>query len=287
MGSDASVADLLRKAVEDLRGKTETPRLDAELILAHLLSCSKINLITNQDRKVRNDVAEKFFSLIGRRVKKEPIAYLINQKEFFSLDFYVNEDVLIPRPETEIIVEEILRISQKYKDSNISIIDCGTGSGCIAISIADTLRKCGTDFSVLALDHSEKSLQIAKLNAKKNNVEEYITFICSDWLNSIAADEKFDFIVANPPYIDRGDTGIAPQILFEPHSALFSGKNGTADIEQLIPQAANLLHKDGCFLCEIGETQGMMVLELATSYFAQIDLIKDLSGKDRVLRGWR
>ena len=223
--------------------------LDSELLLSNVLKLKREELLINLEKKIYYKSFNQYKKLIKRRLKKEPIAYILKTKEFWKYMFYINKNVLIPRPETELIVEEALKILEP--DSSKRILDVGTGSGCIIIS----LIKERPHLSGKALDICKKAIKIAKYNAKMHHIENKICFnnIDIDKFN----DNKYDLIVSNPPYIKKFDLMRLDENvrLFEPWIALEAGVDGFREIKKLILKSKSLLKKNGRLILEIGKDQ--------------------------------
>jgi len=249
--------------------------------MCHLLNWeNRVKLYTNYDKPLSEIEVERYRQMIKRRVKGEPVAYITGKKEFFGLQFKVTKDVLIPRPETELLVEHTLEIAEKIKDTFLKIVDVGTGSGCIIITIAKLLKKKAEFF---ATDISEKALNVAKENAKIHNVN--IKFFKTDIMENL--NETFTIVVSNPPYIPFKDRRVEKNVIkYEPHTALYGGEKGTEVIEKLSQQAYKKLKPGGYLIVEFGEGQGNMVEKIfKDTGFKNIKIIKDLSGKERVISG--
>ena len=223
--------------------------LDSEILLANVLNLTREKLLVNLDNKIRENYFNKYIKFISRRKKNEPIAYILKKKEFWKYNFFVNKDVLIPRPETEIIVEETLKIVSLK--SSASILDVGTGSGCIIVSIIKNRPNC----KGIALDISKNALKIAKINAKIHHLQNKINFfnIDIDKFNG----NKYDFILSNPPYITSIDfKRLENNVnIFEPKIALEAGKDGFKEIQKLIKKSVKLLKNNGRLIFEIGKNQ--------------------------------
>jgi len=254
----------------------EWPHLEAEILLAYSLGLKRIELYTNHERILSSDELGKFKQLIQRRSKHEPIAYITGIQPFMSIEFIVNRSVLIPRPETEQLVESALDIPCS------TIADIGTGSGAIAI----TLAKYKPEIKVIAIDSSAETLEIAKKNAEKHNVSDRIDLRKGHLLEPLT--EKVDLIVSNPPYIpsreiDKLETDVKD---WEPREALDGGEDGLDYIRQIISLAPNYLSTNGFLLIEIDYHQGLKVKELAEKQgtYSEVELIKDLNKQDRILK---
>ena len=256
----------------------ETHILDSELLLSFVLKSSREQILTKLNSNIKNNNFEEFKKILSRREKKEPIAYITNKKEFWKNNFYVNNHVLIPRPETELIVEEVLNNTEI--NSSKSFLEVGTGSGCIIISILKERVRC----SATAIDICKKALKIAKFNAKMHHLEKNINFINID-IDKIR-DNKYDFIFSNPPYIKkfnlrRLDRSVK---LFEPHIALEAGIDGLREIKKLIKKSNKLLKINGKLIFEIGMHQYKITKKILKQNGFYINkVINDISSIPRVI----
>jgi len=282
---------------------------DARVILSNVLNCSKIFLIANYDYQLTEDEEAKFAELIELRAKGVPLQYITGKQEFMSLQFKVNSNVLIPRQETEILVETIIdyiknkrgilkernAVSKKNTNSgnkadsvsinrsdDISILEIGTGSGCIAVSLAYYIQDC----FITATDISEDAIQTARLNASLNGVKEKIDFVVSDLFENVG-NKKFDAIVSNPPYIAKKDIeSLDVEVKkYEPIIALDGGIDGLDFYRAIIQKAPDYLKEDGILVFEIGYNQARDVACLMERDFSNIRIIKDLDKNDRVVIG--
>ena len=252
--------------------------LDSELLLSFVLNLSREKILINLQEKIDKKSFIKFRDLISRRKKKEPIAYITNKKEFWKNNFFVNKDVLIPRPETELIVEEILKLINKR--SSKKLLEVGTGSGCIIISIAKERKNCRHT----AIDISKKAINVAKFNAKMHHLENKINFKNID-VDKIQYN-KYDFIISNPPYIKKFDLSKLDESVkyYEPYIALEAGVDGFREIKKLIIKSKKLLKKNGKLIFEIGDHQSMLVKKILHSNGYYIDkVINDLNAIPRVI----
>lgn len=261
---------------------SETPRLDAEILLAHARGCARIELYTHFDDVLSEAERGVMRDLVQRRATSEPVAYLVGYREFFGLDFRVTPDVLIPRPETETLVLELLALAKPL--SQPRILDVGTGSGCMAVAAAVNCLHA----TVAAIDRNEAAVSIARENADRHAVADRIRFLTGDLFAPLAEDEQFDFIVSNPPYVaeEEWETLPADVRLHEPKSALLAGPDGLAVIRRLIAEAPAYLVAGGWMLLEISPEQQDAVARLLQSQerFAEIAVVKDLSGQARVAK---
>ena len=256
----------------------DTHILDSELLLSYALNLPREKVLTNLDAKIKKSRFNSFKKLLYRREKKEPVAYIINNKEFWKNNFYINKDVLIPRPETEIIVEEVLKIVKPF--SSKSLLDVGTGSGCIIISIIKERLNC----LATAIDLSKKALNIARFNAKMHHLINKINFVNID-IDKIQ-DNKYDFIISNPPYIKKLNLSKLDESVkfFEPYIALEAGIDGLREIKKLIIKSNKLLKRNGRLIFEIGEHQSMIVKNILNDNGYYVNkVINDISSIPRVI----
>lgn len=272
------IADALRRATQFLKENADARR-DAALLLGFVLNRDRAFLIANDDCNLSGEEIERFFELIERRASGEPIQYITGRQEFFGLEFEVNENVLIPRPETEILVEAAIEILREKE--NPYFCDVGTGSGCIPISILANLENA----KAVAVDISSDALAVAKKNAEKHQVSERIEFYESD-VFAVFQNPKFDLIVSNPPYIPNKDLPDLPREVreHEPHVALFGGALGTEIVERLLNDAPEFLIEKGYLLFEIGFAQSDEVRALIDPNVWQLrEILPDLQGIPRIV----
>ncbi len=265
------------------RRQVDSPRLAAEMLLAHVLQTPRIKLYMNMDRPASPLERAAYRELIERAAAHEPVQYLVGKASFFSLDFQVNADVLIPRPSTETLVEHIIqRVRRTPGLARPVIADVATGSGCIAVALAKNLPDAG----LIATDISDKALAVAKHNAAAHGVADRITFRRGDLLEPLAG-TRFAFIAANPPYIGDAEwEALAPNVKqYEPVSALRGGLDGLDVLRPLIAGAGTLLTEDGQLVAEIAASQKQAVLELANAAndLAHPRVLADAEGFARVL----
>lgn len=264
----------------------EQPRAAAEKLLAHTLAVSRVDLYIQYDRPMEPSELGVFRTLIQRRRQREPVAYIVGKKEFWSLDLKVSRDVLIPRPETETLVEAALAILPKEPSPGpLKILDLGTGSGAVVLALAS--ERAGHHF--YAADCSDKALTVAKDNARTHGLDDAIVFLQGDWFEAVAnRGGFFDLIVSNPPYVSQPDfETLPPEIsLYEPREALNGGPDGLDAIRLIVGKATDYMTPGGWLLFEIGHDQRASVERLVRTSGAYTDLatIKDYSGFDRVVR---
>jgi len=262
------------------------PRLSAELLLASVLGLDRLRLIVHIDQFLDEPEWTLFQEKILRRAGHEPIAYLLGQKEFWSLNFEVNPDVLVPRPETELMVEESIEILSDRTGLK-TLVELGTGSGAVSIALAKSTALPET-IHFLATDISWKALRTAQKNACNHKVEKKIRFVQGDWLGPFSSRERWiDLLISNPPYVSDNEMDNLPLTVkrYEPLKALAGGQDGLEAIRHILQQASKQLKVGGWLLLEIGETQGDQVLNLARGHhFNPITICRDNAGKDRVLK---
>jgi len=260
------------------RGNIANPELDCELLLSKVLNKKREEIIINLKNEINKKQLDKFNYYLIRRKKKEPIAYITGFKYFWKFKFLVNKSVLVPRPETELIVEEALNYLSDNKSKKI--LDIGTGSGCIVISIMKESTKC----SATAIDVSHKAIKVAKINAKMHHLENKIKFINID-VDKFNTN-KYDLILSNPPYIkdidlSRLDNDIR---IYEPKEALSGGLSGYKEIIKIIEKSSKLLKVNGNLIIEIGDGQKDYTKKLLKNNGFYINkIVKDFSGKDRCI----
>ena len=293
MPADQTITAAVASAAQRLvRAGCDTPQLDAEVLLAYTLQEERSRLYLKPEARLDQAQLVTFSRLIARREKREPVAYIVGHKAFFALDFLVNRHVLVPRPETELLVETALelmndqtgpRAAEADGDMRRVIADVGTGSGCIAIALARHI----TSATVFASDISVQALKLARRNAGRLGVSSNIRFMVGDLLTPYGV--ALDLIVSNPPYVSQVELespGTAPEIgLYEPSLALDGGLNGLDIIRRVLSQAKKRLKSNGSLLVEIGSDQGQSIIELGRIHFPQasIEIKQDLAGLDRLL----
>lgn len=270
----------LKQALDEgasrLSGISSQPRRDAELLLLRIIQQDHAFLLTHSDIQLTREQAAQYDEWLRRRAAQEPIQYILGEQEFFGLTFAVTPDVLIPRPETEHLVEALL--ARASRDCALRIVDVGTGSGAIAVALAHTLPLA----QVTALDISEAALAVARRNAEVHQVADRIRFLQSDLLSAVA-DERFDAVVSNPPYVAENDReSLEPQVRdFEPGVALFAGPSGFDVYERLIPQARDALQPGGWLLMEMGLGQRNPLKRLLSGW-DEVSFVDDLQRIPRV-----
>ena len=265
---------------------SESPQLDAQLLLAHARQCSRIELFTAYDELATDTLRSEFRELVRQRAAGTPVAYLVGHREFYSLDFRVTPDVLIPRPETEFLV---IAVSDQLKaaptaDNSLTMADVGTGSGVLACCLA----RLQANAKVWATDISPAALEIARENCTTHGVAERVELMQGDLLAPIPSGISFDFIVSNPPYVTTAEYGELMKDVreYEPRQALVAGDDGTEVIARLIPQAAEHLRPGGWLMIEISPMLEEVVANLFAKdgRFGTPTAIRDLAGHVRVMR---
>lgn len=277
MTENFSIKTCLSFAAKFLANEEAT--LEAQLLLQHVLKVNRAWLIAHENKALSPENFTQFQQLIERRKNGEPIAYILGYREFFGLKLKVTPDTLIPRPDTETLVEAALEKISKNQSSNV--LDLGTGTGAIALVIA----KNRPQSLVTAVDFSENALKIAQENAENLNIQN-ITFLQSDWFSALE-NRRFDVIVSNPPYIEENDAHVGQgDLRFEPKSALTSGADGLDDIRKIIFESAGFLKPQGWLMLEHGYNQAQAVQNLmAAEGLMEITTIKDFGGNERVTMG--
>ena len=268
------------------RAGLDQPRLCAELLLAHALGCRKIDLYTRFDAVPTEQQRARFRELIRAAAKGTPIAYLIGRKEFYSLEFEVTPAVLIPRPETELLVERVISFCRRQDRPSWNILDVGTGSGCIAVAISKNF----SDARVIATDISAGALEVAARNVEKHQLHERIELLQGDLFEPLVRQldvTEFDLIVCNPPYVSSAEYETLARNVrdYEPESALLAGADGLDIYRRLIEKVDQFLKPSAALMLEIGYAQGPAVRELLerTGAFPEIKIEKDSHDNDRVV----
>ena len=302
-GKNLTIKEVLSWAEGYLNGYgVADPKAETEYLLSHLLNCKRSGLYLKHDKSLAIDEFQRFMDWLNRRIAMEPSQYIIGEQEFWGLAFKVTRDVLIPRPETEILVEEAIKtVSSKSEvvsgnnniqltthDSRFTILDLCTGSGCIAVSLAKEIPDC----HIYAVDVSEKALNVARENAERHGgIADRINFLQGDLfgpLKCLKLVKRVDLIVSNPPYIAKTMMkDLQPEIRdYEPEIAVYAGEDGLDFYRRIISEAPKYLAKDGCILLEMGYGQAEEIKKLIEQHkaFEHIDIKKDFAGIDRVIK---
>jgi release factor glutamine methyltransferase len=279
-----TVLEVIKLSTEYLQKKgVESPRVNAEILLAEILKCKRLDLYLAFDKPLAEKELSDYREAIRKRGLRIPLQYIIGNVEFYGLKLLVNESVLIPRPETELLVENI--INESNKSVNIRVLDIGVGSGNISLSILKNISNA----NVVAIDISELALQVAKKNAELNSLQDRIYFklcnIMNDSLNDLG---KFDIIISNPPYVSENDyETLEPELkMYEPKIALTDNSNGISFYKKIIEVSDKILKKPGKLFFELGMGQSMQVKTLFEQKgYSNISISKDYSGTDRIISG--
>ena len=278
-----NVKDLVNSGVKILKeNNIKNPILDAEIILSSIVKKERDYIILNETDQINQFLIKKFYNFINRRKIGEPISYIVKSKFFWNNCFFVNKDVLIPRPDTEHIVEEVLKLVRV--NSRKSVLDIGTGSGCILLSILKE-RKLLTGYGI---DISKKSINVCKINAKRLEINSRVKFYVSDIDKFFLG--KYDIVVSNPPYIDTSKIKYLEKDVskFEPRLALDGGVDGFSEITKVVGKTKDLIKKNGLFILEIGFKQKEKVIEILNKKGFYIKkIIKDYAGKDRCIISYK
>jgi len=274
-----NIEDILNEGIRILqKNKIPNPQLDSVILLSSSIKRNKEHIISNPKEILNPEKLDKYKNLIERRKKGEPIAYLINKKDFWKDEFFVNKDVLIPRPDTELIIEQVLKIYSR--DTQLQVLDIGTGSGCILLSIL----KERPNFYGTGIDISKKSINVSKFNTKQLNLINRVKFFHSSVDNFKIG--KYDLIVSNPPYIELLNLKYLEKdvVNFEPKLALSGGLDGFSKIRKVINKASTLIKKNGKFILEIGFNQKNKVKKILKEEGFYINkAIKDYGNNDRCI----
>jgi len=278
--SGPTVGELVTRGEEALSRTSPSARLDAEVLLSHVMSLPRSALIARWRDACATGTAAAFGALLERRGRGEPVAYLVGSREFYGRSFAVSPAVLIPRPESELIIDEALAAMDGQRE--VSLLDLGTGSGCLAVTLVLELKSRGKRVRCTALDNSVKALEVARRNAESLGVSAEISFIESDWFSRRdALAPPYDIIVANPPYVDRAEP-VQPELSFEPQGALYSDGHGLHDASQILREAPAFLRPGGVLLCEVGAgKRAHLQALLAAAHDCDCTLLGDGSPLDR------
>ena len=279
-----TIKEIIIKYCRELENISDTPRLDVELLLKRALGdVDSMYIRMYLDKELREEQEKYFLEMMKDRLNQRPIAYILGNREFMGLDFFVKEGVLIPRPDTETLVEEIINICNNK--TGLNILDIGTGSGAITVSLAKYLDKS----HIVSVDISDIALEIASKNAVSNKVDERIDFIKSDVFSNVSRENKFDIIVSNPPYIKKSDIdGLDRQVKdFEPYNALEGGEDGLDFYRKITRESREFLNENGILAYEVGHDQASDVSKIMQQNgFKGIYTKSDLQGFERVVIGF-
>ncbi|MBD2801468.1 peptide chain release factor N(5)-glutamine methyltransferase [Xenorhabdus sp. M] len=258
--------------------ESDSPKRDAEILLQHVTGRSRTYLIAFSETVISSKEVHQLNELLARRMQGEPIAYIVGEREFWSLPLEVSPATLIPRPDTECLVEKALEL---LPDSPAQILDLGTGTGAIALALASERHDC----RVTGVDINSAAVSLAKRNAEKLSVHN-VNFLQSEWFTAME-NQQFDIIVSNPPYIDESDPHLREgDVRFEPATALIAAQNGMADLQTIVEQARHFLFPNGWLLLEHGWKQGVVVRNLFLEKgYQQIATFRDYGGNERITVG--
>ena len=281
-----TIRDIIIKYSKQLESLSDTPRLDVEILLQKALGdVDRIYIHMNINKELTEEQYELFKKLIKDRLNGRPIAYIVGNREFMGLDFYVKEGLLIPRPDTEVLVEEIIELCKDKE--KVDILDIGTGSGAITVSLAKYIENA----NLTSFDISDIPLEVGPMNAKANNVDNKIKFMKSDLFSAIEGKNiKFDVIVSNPPYIPKCDMDtLHTQVKdYEPYNALEGGEDGLDFYREITKQSSVYLKENGILAYEVGHDQAIDVSSIMEEYgYSKIYTKKDIQGIDRVVIGFK
>ena len=278
-----NIKELLNRSDQFLAERgIESSRLDVEVLMADLLDMERINLYVKYDYPLKNNEIDSYREMIKKRAQRTPVAYITGKKEFMSLEFKVEAGVLIPRPETENLVETVIEHCRQNELQQPQIIDVGTGSGAVAVSLAHYLSEA----KVVGVDLSAQALKVACQNMEKHDLSERMSILKSDLLSEFIEREikGIDIVVSNPPYISESEMEeLPPEVKKEPKTALAAGKDGLDYYRRLIPEAERVLKKGGRIFLEIGYQQAEAVSNLFGENWSGVEVEKDYSGNDRIV----
>ena len=282
-----TIRDIIIKYSQELEIISDTPRLDVEIFLQKALGdVDRIYIHLNLNKELTKEQYDEFLGYINDRINGRPVAYIVGNREFMGLDFFVKEGVLIPRPDTETLVEEIIELC-KNKNEEINIVDIGTGSGAITVSLAKYIKNS----KITSLDISDIPLEVGKINAVNNGVDNRIEFLKSDVFTAIKnTEKKFDIIVSNPPYIPKKDIEtLHTQVKdYEPYNALEGGEDGLDFYRQITEESIKYLKQGGILAYEVGHDQAEDVSKIMKYHgYDKIYTKKDIQGIDRVVIGFK
>ena len=276
-----TIVEVLKLSADYLQKHgSDSSRLDAELLLAHALELRRLDLYLKFDRSLNDDELSVYRGLVARRAKGEPVAYLVGHKEFMGLEFEVTPDVLVPNPDTEVLVQRAVELARESQ-APFRVADVGTGSGCIAVAIAHYAQSA----DVWASDLSREALEVASRNISRHGVADRVHLACGDLLEPLAG--EFDLICANLPYVDvAGDRKLPAAVVAQPAHALYAEQGGAAIVTRLLDEAPARLRQGGRVLAEVDPSILPAVLDVASRGFAGNRVHRDAGGHERVLEAW-
>ncbi|MDX1481626.1 MAG: peptide chain release factor N(5)-glutamine methyltransferase [Woeseiaceae bacterium] len=277
MNEFVRIADALAAAIDALEPASDSPRLDAELLLARAIDVPRSYLVAHPEDSLDPDAQDRFRASLEQRRAGMPMAYITGMREFWSLELMVTPATLVPRPETELLVEQVIGYVPRRGEADV--LDLGTGSGAVAIAVAKERPCC----RVVATDVSEEAVAVARENARQHDVAN-VTFVAGDWTEPVR-DQRFDVVASNPPYV-RDDDPALESLAFEPRTALAGGEDGLRDIRRIAAEAPDVTKPDGVLLIEHGADQSEAVQRiLREAGWTEVRDIRDLSGHPRVAFG--
>lgn len=284
MSSDESVRTFLVRVTKELAPCSDSARLDAELLLCHVLGWRRLDLISRGAEPLGESARTSCEALVARRMRGEPIAYLTGVREFWGLEFRVTPDVLVPRPDSELLVETTLARCDALPGA-LSLLELGVGSGCLSVAVGASLRERGREFRIDALDSSIEAIAVARGNIVRHDLTPQIHLEHADWNVDLPANRHYSLIFSNPPYVAESDSRVGRGIEFEPHGAIFERGDGLGHYRHFSRVLARLLVPGGTLLCEIGDTQARAVTDLfnEAGMWEQPEVRRDLAGRDRVI----
>lgn len=274
-----TIVEVLKLASEHFQKHgSDSPRLDAELLLAHSLGLRRLDLYLKFDRPLTEQELSVYRGLVARRAKGEPVAYLAGHKEFMGLDFAVTPAVLVPNPDTEVLVQEAIALA-RAANRPVRVADVGTGSGCIAVAVAHYAPNA----TVVASDVAPEALEVAARNVASHGLDQRVQLVRGDLMAPFTG--SFDLVCANLPYVAEGSR-LAAEVLAQPAGALYAGASGSALVTRLLAEAPARLNPGGRLLAEVDSSMLALAVEAASGGFAQHRVLKDLGGRERVLEAW-
>ena len=276
-----TIGELIHRGALALAGVSSSGRLDSEVLLGHLLGYSRTQLIVNATTSCKPETVAHFSALIERRQRGEPVSYITGEREFWGLSFTVSPAVLVPRPESELIVEEALAFAGNAR--HLRFVDLGVGSGCLSIALIAELTKQRCDARCVGVDISREALAVAEANARRHDVHKRISYAQGDWFEGVKEMKPpYDLIIANPPYIDPAEQ-VPIELSFEPHGALFAEEKGMRDVRMILEQSSSRLRSGGLLLVEVGAGKRVALKELLQNFESQYEfsLLGDDSEEDR------
>jgi release factor glutamine methyltransferase len=274
-----TVLEVLKLASDHIQKRApDSPRLDAEVLLAHALGLRRLDLYLKFDRPLTEAELAGYRALVARRAKGEPVAYLVGHKEFMGLDFVVTHSVLIPNPDTEVLVQRAVELAREA-GKPLRVADVGTGSGCIAIAIAHY----APNVQVVASDVAPEALEVAALNVAAHGLSGRVELVCGDLMAPLVG--AFDLVCANLPYVAAGSV-LAPEVVAQPARAIFAEDHGSALVTRLLAESPDRLNPGGRLLAELDPSIASTAVDGANRHFAGHRIHSDLAGHQRVLEAW-